>query len=244
MKRAFAVVWFAIRGVYDELFPLAGMGLLWFLMTVVPPGLAIQLASYLGLGPGLAIPLILISLIPAPPATAAVYHVTSLIAREKRIEFGYFWEGLKSYLGRSWAIAGVLLVLGVILAIDVWFFFERLDNTAFLVMFLVSLWAVVFWVAIQVYLYPLMVSQDDKRLLLIFKNAALLTLAYPLFSLIILVVLILITILSVISLILMPTLWMPFVALLNNRALASSLRQVEEYRQAQKELDEEREVES
>jgi uncharacterized membrane protein YesL len=244
MRRALAVVWFAIRGVYDELFPLAGMGLLWFLMAVVPPGLAIQLAGYLGLGPGLAIPLILVSLILAPPATAAVYHVTSLIAREKRIEFNYFWQGFKAYLGRSWAIAGVLIVVGAILAIDVMFFFDRLDNTAFLVMFLVSLWAVVFWVAIQIYLYPLMVSLEDKSLLLIFKNAALLTLAYPLFSLIIVIVFILITVLSVISLILMPTLWMPFVALLNSRALASSLRQVEEYRQAQKELDEEREEES
>jgi uncharacterized membrane protein YesL len=234
-------VWFAIRGVYDELFPLAGMGLLWFLMTVVPPGLAIQLASTLGLSPGLAIPLILISLIPAPPATAAVYHVTSFIAREKRIEFGYFWQGFKAYLGRSWAVAGVLIAVGAILAIDVRFFFDRLDNTAFLVMFLVSLWAVLFWVAIQIYLYPLMVSQEDKRLLLIFKNAALLVLAYPFFALLILIVLVLITVLSVISLILMPTLWMPFVALLNNRALVSSMRLVEQYRQAQQELDEESE---
>ncbi len=244
MKRALGIVWFAIRGVYDELFPLAGMGLLWFLMTVVPPGLAIQLASSLGLGPGLAIPLILISLIPAPPATAAVYHVTSFIAREKRIEFDYFWQGFKAYWGRSWAVAGVLIVVGAILAIDVRFFFDRLDNTAFLVMFLVAVWAVVFWVAIQIYLYPLLVSQDDKRLLLTFKNAALLTLAYPLFTLLILIVLVLITVLSVISLILMPTLWMPFVALLNNRALVSSLGQVEQYRQAQQELDEEREEES
>jgi len=58
------------------------------------------------------------------------------------------------------------------------------------------------------------------------------------------IVLVLITVLSVISLILMPTLWMPFVALLNNRALVSSLGQVEQYRQAQQELDQERGGES
>jgi hypothetical protein len=89
-----------------------------------------------------------------------------------------------------------------------------------------------------------MIHQEDKRLLLIFKNGSLLTLAYPFFALGILVGLLLVTALSVLLIILLPTLWMPLVALINSRALVSSLGEVEQYQQAQEELDREEEEES
>jgi hypothetical protein len=188
MKRVPSVVWFAIRNIYDELFPLSGMGVIWFVMAVVPPlGIFELTRTYLPNNPALGIVLILISLIPAPPATAALYYVTSFIARQKRIEFNYFWQGLKTY----------------------------------------------FWK-----------SQEEKRLLSIFKNGSLLTLAYPFFALGILLAMVLFTAASVLLIILLPTLWMPFVTLLNNRALVSSLGEVERYQQAQEELDQEREEQS
>jgi hypothetical protein len=71
-----------------------------------------------------------------------------------------------------------------------------------------------------------------------------LTLAYPFFALGILIGLLLLTALSVLLVILLPTLWMPLVTLLNNRALVSSLGQVEQYQQAQEELDREEGEES
>lgn len=239
MKRVPGVLWFAIRNMYDELFPLSGMGMIWFLMSVVPPLGVLQLAQrYLPNNPALGIVLVLISLIPAPPATAALYYVTSFIAREKRIEFGYFWQGLKAYFWKSWAVAGVLLVIGAILVVDV-FFYLRSSNTLFAIIGFLGIWALALWLVIQIYLFPLMIHQEDKRLGLILKNGSLLTLAYPFFALGILIGIALVTALSVVLIILLPTLWMPLVTLINNRALVSSLGEVEQYQQAQEELDQE-----
>jgi uncharacterized membrane protein YesL len=243
MKRVPGVVWFAIRSMYDELFPLSGMGVIWFVMAVVPPLGVFELTrTYLPNNPALGIVLVLLSLIPAPPATAALYYVTSFIAREKRIEFNYFWQGFKTYFWKSWAVAGVLLVTGAILIVDLMFYL-RSSNTLFAIVGFLGIWALVLWLAIQVYLFPLMIRQEDKRLRLILKNGSLLTLAYPVFALGILIAIVLFTALSALLVILLPTLWMPLVTLLNNRALVSSLGEVERYQQAQIELDEEREEE-
>ena len=244
MKRVPDVIWFSIRNIYDELFPLSGMGLIWFAMAVVPPLGVFELArTYLPSSPVLGIVLLLISLIPAPPATAALYYVTSFIAREKRIEFNYFWQGLKTYFWKSWAVAGVLLVAGVVLYVDV-FFYLRSSNTLFAIVGFLGIWALVLWLVIQIYIFPLMIHQEDKRLWLILKNGSLLTLAYPFFALGILIGIALVTALSVLLVILLPTLWMPLVALINSRALVSSLGKVEQYQQAQEELDQETEKES
>jgi uncharacterized membrane protein YesL len=235
MKRIWPVTWFALRGVYDELFSLAGMGLIWFAVAVLVPYGAFYLTARLFPVIPVVIGAVLISLIPAPPITAALYRVTVEIAHERRIEFGYFWQGFRSYFGLSWKIAGLLLISGAILAVDV-VFYLRADNMLFSAIGFLGLWACVFWLAIQLYLFPLMITQEDKRLKLILKNAALLALAFPFFTLGIMIVTALLTTISAVAFLLLVTVWMPFVALLNSRAMVSSLEQVERLRQAQAEL--------
>ena len=74
------------------------------------------------------------------------------------------------------------------------------------------------------------------------KNASLLTLAYPFYALVTLIIALLATALSVaLVFVLVATIWMPFVAVLFSRATVSSLKQVEAYRQAQAELEQEQE---
>jgi uncharacterized membrane protein YesL len=242
MKRVLPIVWFALRGVYDELFPLAGMGLLWFGMTIVLPYGVFWLASQFIPVPAIVAVLVLISLIPAPPATAGLYYVATHIAREKRIEFNYYWQGFKSYLGLSWKIGAILLVSGAILVVDVMFYLNG-ANIFYTAIGFLGLWALLFWFTIQIYLFPLMIIQEDKSLKLILKNASLLTLAYPLFALGILIATILMTTVSVLLVILLATLWMPFVALLNSRATVSSLQEVESYRKRELELEAEQQEE-
>jgi len=116
-------------------------------------------------------------------------------------------------------------------------FYLSSENLAFSVIGFLGIWALLFWLAVQVYLFPLMLMQEDNKVLLIVKNASLLALAYPLFALGILVVTLLATALSVLLIfILLATIWMPFVAVLNSRATVSSLDEVQAYRQRQEEL--------
>ena len=100
-KRTLSVAWFAIRGTYEDFFVLSGMGFLWFLMAVVLPyGVFLLTANFLP-WPALSIALTVLSLVLAPPATAALFHVAWYLAHERRIEFGYFGRASKSISGRA-----------------------------------------------------------------------------------------------------------------------------------------------
>jgi uncharacterized membrane protein YesL len=220
-KRALSVSWFAIRGTYEDFFMLSGMGFLWFLMAVVLPyGVFLLTANFLP-WPALSIVLTALASILAPPATAALYHVTWYLAHEKRIEFGYFWQGFQEYFWSSWKVAGIMVVALAILLADAYFFFQA-QVSWFPVLGFIILWVLLFWIAIQVYLFPLLIALEEKRLGQMFKNAAQLVLVFPLFCLLMLVVALLGTALSVLLLVPLATVWMPFIAFLFSRAFASS----------------------
>ncbi len=236
MKRFLSVVWFAITRLYDDLYYLAGMGILWFLISVTLPYVVLWLSDKFNLSAPLTLLLVAASFIPAPPATAAIYYVTSHIAREKRIEFGYFWEGLRNFFWSSWKVTILVLLSGAILFVDIWFY-SKGEGLLFTIISLLGVWLLAFWTAVQVYLFPLLVSREQMGFVTMLKNAALLTLAYPLFAAGMVVVIVLVTALSLLLTPLLFTVWMPFVSLLNNRALVSSIKEVKEYRRREREIE-------
>lgn len=237
MKRALAVAWFAIRTLYDELFLMGAMGFIWFLVALALPYGVSYLVSMAG-SVGLTLAAVAISLIPLPPITGALYSVAIHLAREERIEFGYFWAGFKAHFWQSWKV-GIVALLGLgILVVDVLFYLGS-ENMAFKVVGFVVLWVLLFWALIQIYLMPLSLIQEDPRLRIMLKNASLLTLAFPLYGVTILIVAVLATALSVVIVVLLATIWMPFVAILFCRAAISSVREVEAIQKSQQEIEKE-----
>jgi uncharacterized membrane protein YesL len=215
------------------------MGLIWFIVAVALPLGVFSLTTTYAPMPALIVGATLVALIPAPPATAAIYHVAAELARERRIEFGYFWKGFKTHFWQSLKMGGILLLSGAVLVIDVLFYFSS-QSTVFSVIGFLGLWALLFWLAIQVHLFPVLVMQEEPRIGLVLKNAALLTLAYPFFVLGILIVALLATALSTLLVfVLLATLWMPFIAVLFCRATRSSLDQVQSFREQQEQEKEE-----
>lgn len=240
MKRALSVAWFTIRAVYDEFFVLSGMGIIWFLVAATIPYGIFSLIDWLVPVPGLALGAAVVAFLPALPFTGALYYVAVHVAREERIEFGYFWTGLRTYLWPSLKMGVVILAGGVILLVDVVFYVSS-ENTVFAVLGLLGLWVLLFWLGIQVYLFPLLVIQEDKRLLMTLRNGSLLALAYPFFTLGILLVALLATVLSTLFLlILLATVWMPLIAVLYSRATISALQEVESYQRRRREIEQER----
>jgi uncharacterized membrane protein YesL len=220
-RRALRVAWFAIRVTYDEFFALSGMGFLWFLMAVVLPYGVFLLTASFSPWPALSIALTAISLILLPPATAALFNAAWYLAHEKRLEFAYFWQGFKEYFGSSWKVSGIMLVALLVLVADLYFFFQS-QGTLMAILGFVMLWVILVWIAIQIYLYPLLIALEEKKVGQIFKNAAQLTGAFPLFSLLMLVAALLGTALSVVTFVPIATVWMPFIAILFSRAFVSS----------------------
>lgn len=239
-RRTLSVAWFAIKGTYEELFALSGMGFLWFLMALaLPYGVFYVTANYLP-WPALSLALTALSLVLLPPATAALFHVAWFLAREERIEFGYFWKGFKEYFGPSWKVSGVMLVALAVLLADAYFFF-RSQSSVFAALGFVVLWVILFWAAIQVYLYPLLIGLEEKRLGTMFKNAASLVLAFPLFCALILAVALLLTALSLVLFVPVATFWMPLIALLFSRAFRAAWQEAVSIQQQSREQREQAE---
>lgn len=238
MRDAMSVYGRAFLDLYEEWFSLIGANLICFVCFI--PGLFVLLAlagialqrAEGGQIAVLLLPLIPIGILAGGPAMAGVHCLTNPIPHEKRIEFSYFWEGFKRYYLKSWQILGLWVGGTVIMATNIWFYrmWWQQGTQIAIVPVILFLWITVLWLAIEPYLFPLLLEQEDKRVLLIFKNAILLALANPGFTVLLIVLLGATLLLSLVfpPLLLLAT--FSLVALVDNRAIVRLIVRLEEQR--------------
>jgi uncharacterized membrane protein YesL len=167
--KAFVVMGRTLKAVYDELFLCVFLSLIWWLGTVL--------------------------IVTAAPATVGLQHVANRIANYKRVDNSFFWEGARSNIGRGWGLYLINLVVPIIIATSVFFY---LSTTGWLrILGFVCIWLFVFILMISQYYFPLFWQQDEPSVRLILRNAALLALQHPLYTLLMLLFQILIIVLSI-----------------------------------------------
>jgi uncharacterized membrane protein YesL len=189
---ALRVAWRAIRDAYDELFLLAGVNTLALLLCI--------------------------PLITLPPALAGAAFVTYRAAHGVGFFPRDFWTGFRQYFWLSWKLALPSLIGWLLLIINLQFYANQTNPYLRLI---VILWAYVafVWLALQFYLFPLLVYQKDKSVKALFKNAAILAISKPLFNLALLIVVILIATMMVLSGVVAALLLIVFVSLTASVAL-------------------------
>lgn len=168
----FRVLWAAFKDFYEEMFTLVGANLLWVV---------------------LAIPVVTI-----PPATVGMLYLTNQVAHHKTIEFRMFFEGFKTYLWKSYLHA--LLNLGVLLllATNIWFYGAQFPDQQWAVIVRgIFVGLAVIWALIQIYVWPMLFEQEQPKLLLAIRNAAFLTFASPVITLVLGILMVLVAVLSV-----------------------------------------------
>jgi len=214
VRDALRITWRSLRDTYEELFILIAANLLTLLLFI--------------------------PVVTGPPALAGLHNLGFHIANEKRVEFGLFWEGFRSFFLDSWKLAALnILVLGI-LGVDIWFYLFQAQG-AWWVAGLVGLWILLIWALAQLYTFALLVRQEERKLFLLLKNAVLLTLAYPAFSLTAAVLLVLILALSIIFPIVFALVGLSFASMVGAHALRHAIEMVEAHqaRQAEEAEDEE-----
>lgn len=197
--KALRVFWLAIRDLYEELMLLAGVSVLWWLSVLL--------------------------IIPGPPATAGLYYLAHRIVHERRVEFSFFWEEAKQSFGKSWQLAGVNL-LGLIIVLVNFNFYLRLNN-ALRYAAILWLYLLLLWLAMQIYLFPLLFEMEEPRLGWILRNAVLLPLIRPGYTLLLLILLIAVTFLSSVLFLLLVVAWPALLALVGARALVTVIADLE-----------------
>ena len=197
--RAFIIMGRVLKAAYEELFLCVYLSIAWWL-------------SFLPLG------------ITVAPATMGMHKVANRMANYKRVDNGFFWEGFRAYFGQGQLMLAIdLLVPGAIL-FNIWFYAN--SGSWLPALGLLWFWVLLFSLLAGMYLIPLFWQQDEPHIRLALRNAALLTLKYPLYSLLMLIFLLLMLALSFVTVLPMVLLAPALIAITGNFALAGMLQEM------------------
>lgn len=127
---------------------------------------------------------VLIGVLPNP-ACMGLQTLARGLARGDTPEFGEQWQALRTYwkVGlRAWLIAAAITI---ICALNVAFYATQAVNSASRLhavaapLFLVWVLLLLFWLGIHLYVAPLLLAQVEPRVLLAYRNAAVIMLSRP-----------------------------------------------------------------
>ncbi len=158
MGIAVRAFWAACKDYYEEMFRLVGANLLWLL---------------------LAVPIITL-----PPATAGMFCLTNRIAHHRSVELRLFFAGMKQYFFKSWLLALLNAAVLGLLYVNLRFYGQMLAGQWAAIVQGLFLGLMVLWCLMQLYVFPMLLEQEEPRLLLALRNAAFMAFASPLTALV------------------------------------------------------------
>lgn len=157
IREAMGVFWQTLKDTWEELFPLALVNLVWLFASM--------------------------TIVLFPVAAAGVYYVANRVAHGKTFAFGDFIEGIKKLWWRSllWFLAN--LAIAFLLYTNLTFypaFFKGSLVGVIIGGFWISVF--VFWASMQLYFWPLLIEQEQPKMLQAWRNCAFLILANPFYA--------------------------------------------------------------
>jgi uncharacterized membrane protein YesL len=194
MPRAFRVFWSAIRDFFDEFLFLSACNLIWVALCVPLLGFAFFVVTD---APVLASAAALLAVLPMGPASVGLAAVAHRISDGRTASFGVFFEAMRRYARPAWIITGIWMV-GMLIILFNLTFYNQVDNLFGAVFYGIWLYILIVWLALQIYLFPLLMLQEKPSLRLLVRNGAVLCLGRPVFTLTTLVLMIAIMALSLI----------------------------------------------
>lgn len=194
--KAFTIMWRVIKGAWDELFLVVGLSLAWWLGTFL--------------------------IVTAPMTTAGIQQAANRIANYKRVDFSFFWEGFRTNMGRGVLLFLVLLLTPplIVFSISFYFGFEGWIVTLGVLM----AWLLLVALLAGQYCYPLFWQQNSPGLTLVLRNALVIALRHPLYSILMLLFQIFLTVISLLLVVPLILLLPGLIALTQNFALVGVLQ--------------------
>jgi uncharacterized membrane protein YesL len=114
----------------------------------------------------------------APPAAAGMYYATNQIAHQRAVSWRTFFEGFRKYWWVSWLWA-ILNVVALAIMVFNANFYGSFENQWLLCARGLFLGLIIPWLLLQVYIFPLLVEQEEPSLLTAIRNSAVLYLRMP-----------------------------------------------------------------
>jgi len=223
MVNPFRILWRSLVDVYEGLFPMVGMNLLWILISIPVVFLATLILMALGLPNVWAFSAALLFGVMAPnPASVGIHNYANPLVKEDRVEFDLFWSGLRKLWRRSLALSAIGIAGICLLGVNIYFY---VTNSAQVLHYFAILWiyGLIFWSIMLLFMNALLVEQDSKSIKLVVRNAFLLALDNLVPSLVIFIILTIVSILSIGVTLLVALVGGSFVAVVETRAVLAFL---------------------
>ncbi|HWQ13172.1 MAG TPA: hypothetical protein VNL77_10245 [Roseiflexaceae bacterium] len=229
---AFRVFWQAGKDLFDELFGLIFVNVLWVLISM--PLLVLAFVLFAGGNPIPAAVVALLGVLPMAPSNAGLSLIAQRVTEGRTFEWRMFFDGFRELRVLSWQVYGIWM-LGLILILVNLGFYGQIEAGAGAVLTILFLYILLIWFALLSYLGPLTVIQSDRRPRTVWRNAAVLALGRPFFTLLTTLLMALVATLSIWIPLLLILLTASFFAVWGFRATTTLISDSEERRRAREE---------
>jgi uncharacterized membrane protein YesL len=223
----FVTFWRAGRDLFDELFLMIGLNLLWVLICGPLPAAAVFFL--LNGAPVPAGILALASALLIGPASAGLLAVSHRIVEGRVASVSDFVAGMRTYRVLSWKVYGVWITVLIVLLVNL-YFYAQMTTPLGVFLTMLFLYLALAWCALLLYLGPLLILQEQRRLRLMLRNALVMSFGRPVFTLVLAILVVIVTLLSIWVVILPLLLTFSFFALLGMRATVTLIAADEQRR--------------
>ena len=226
----FRTLWKSLKDLFEDLFILALVNILWILINA-----PLAIAAFFALSNSSALYIVmLLSVLTLGPSNAGLYAVAERVTDGRTSSWRDFFAGMRAYPVLSWKVYG-LWMLGLIVILVNLQFYNLNGTTIASFLYVLFLYFTVVWFGFLMYIGPLMQLQTDKRIRTIIRNAALMTFGRPLFTLVTLALMAIITFVSIWLPILLLLATVSFLAVWSFRAVLTLIAEAEARRTAAEE---------
>lgn len=120
-----------------------------------------------------------ILVVTAPPAAAGLFYATNQLAHEKPLGWSAFFEGFRTHFWLSWRWGIMVMLVGAVLVSN-YLFYRTFDApwSSWVQGFVVGL--CILWGVLNLYTFPLLLEQSDRRLLVALRNSFVMCIQRPL----------------------------------------------------------------
>ncbi|GEM_PF-541117 len=193
--RALTVALRTVQVLYDELFLMVWLSILWWLgalpmLLIVSTGAQIGLSTVAGAPTGSGTALVLfvalvlgvgIGGVFCAMATGGLHRVANRLANYRRVDSSFFWEGATTQVRRSWALLALEILLVAALLFNIVFYLSS-PAQWMRVIGMAWIWVLLLGIMAIQYTFALFWQQDEPSLRLVARNALVLTLQHPLYT--------------------------------------------------------------
>lgn len=169
----------ALRDLFDDFLLLIGCNLLWALLSF-----PLWIVAYNLLLAGLSLPAgvaALLGVLPAGPATSALYAVAFRVTDGRASKLADFFGALRQHARTGIILTGIAVVGLVVILFNLGFYLS-VNNIFGGLMLGLWLYLLISWLGVMLYAFPLAFLQERPELRLIARNAFLMAVGRPIFT--------------------------------------------------------------